>query len=49
MYLAAFGRPPTDEELAACRGFVSGKETDAAAWADLTHALFNVKEFIFVQ
>jgi hypothetical protein len=49
MYLAAFARPPTDEELAACRGFVAGKEADAAAWADLAHALFNVKEFIFVQ
>ncbi len=49
MYLAAFARPPTEEELAACRGFVAGKEADAAAWADLAHALFNVKEFIFVQ
>jgi hypothetical protein len=49
MYLAAFGRPPTDEELTACRAFVDGKEKDVKAWADLAHALFNVKEFVFVQ
>jgi hypothetical protein len=47
MYLCAFGRPPTDAEVSACRAFVDGK--DAKAWADLAHTLFNVKEFIFVQ
>jgi len=49
MYLSAFGRPPTAEESAACQAFVEGKESDAKAWADLAHALFNVKEFVFVQ
>jgi hypothetical protein len=49
MYLSAFGRPPTAEESAACRAFVEGKESDVKAWADLAHALFNVKEFVFVQ
>jgi hypothetical protein len=49
MYLSAFGRPPTAEELSACRAFVNGKESEAKAWADLAHALFNVKEFVFVQ
>ncbi|HVK18360.1 MAG TPA: DUF1553 domain-containing protein, partial [Fimbriiglobus sp.] len=49
MYLSAFGRPPTAEESAACRAFVDGKEGDVKAWADLAHALFNVKEFVFVQ
>jgi hypothetical protein len=47
MYLSAFGRPQTDEESAACRAFIEGK--DATAWADLAHALFNVKEFVFLQ
>ena len=44
MYLAAFGRPPTSEERAACGEFVKER-----SWADLAHALFNVKEFVFVQ
>jgi hypothetical protein len=43
MYLSAFGRPPTDDERTACAEFV--KEH---SWADLAHALFNVKEFVFV-
>jgi hypothetical protein len=43
MYLSAFGRPPTDDERATCAEFV--KEH---SWADLAHALFNVKEFVFV-
>ncbi|HET6573746.1 MAG TPA: DUF1553 domain-containing protein, partial [Fimbriiglobus sp.] len=49
MYLSAFGRPPIEAEAAACRAFVEGKEDDVTAWADLAHALFNVKEFVFVQ
>jgi hypothetical protein len=49
MYLAAFGRPPTTDEAPACAAFVAEKETDAAAWADLAHTLFNVKEFVFVR
>jgi hypothetical protein len=55
MYLSAFGRPPTDPEVAACREFLGeqarrrgGSPEDAAAWADLAHTLFNVKEFIYV-
>ncbi len=49
MYLSAVGRPPTGEELETCRSFVAGKDDDVKAWADLAHALFNVKEFVFVQ
>ena len=47
---AAFGRSPTDDERRACREFLAGAR-DAAfveAWTDLAHALFNVKEFIFL-
>jgi hypothetical protein len=49
MYLTAFGRPPTDQEFKSCVEFVSGKEADAAAWTDLAHTLFNVKEFVFIR
>jgi hypothetical protein len=49
MYLAAFGRPPTADEAAACGEFVTGKEGDPKAWGELAHTLFNVKEFVFVR
>jgi hypothetical protein len=50
MYLAAFGRPPSADEASACLEFVGGgKANDPAAWADLAHVLFNVKEFIFLN
>ena len=56
MYLSAFGRPPTDVELAACLAFLerqaqtSGvKADDVRVWTDLAHTLVNVKEFIFVN
>jgi hypothetical protein len=56
MYVSAFGRPPTDDERAACLAFLNGQASrygvapdDARAWADLAHTLFNVKEFIFVD
>ena len=56
MYLSAFGRPPTDAELAACLGFLEeqakagGKQAvDPAVWADLAHTLFQLKEFIYLN
>jgi hypothetical protein len=55
MYLTAFGRPPSKEELADAVGFVAelakeyGKPDHPKAWADLAHVLFNAKEFIFVE
>ena len=56
MYLAAFGRPPSGEERSACLDFLesqaknAGKRADdPAVWADLAHALFNVKEFIYLN
>ncbi len=59
MYREAFARPPSPDELAAARGFLSAQSaihggdfaTDPrqpAVWADLAHALINAKEFIFV-
>ncbi|MBL9200711.1 MAG: PSD1 domain-containing protein [Opitutaceae bacterium] len=52
MYAAAFSRPPTAAELARATALVTAKAADGApadAWADLTHALFNTKEFIFLR
>ncbi|QJW99520.1 PSD1 and planctomycete cytochrome C domain-containing protein [Frigoriglobus tundricola] len=55
MYATAFGRPPTQDELAAATGFVAeqskeyGRPDDPKAWSDLAHVLFNAKEFIFVE
>jgi hypothetical protein len=56
MYLSAFARLPAESELAACLDFLDrqaplyrGKTDDPAAWADLAHMLFNVKEFIFLN
>jgi hypothetical protein len=48
MYETAFGRLPNREELADALAFV-GDADELRAWADLGHALFNVKEFIFVH
>jgi hypothetical protein len=56
MYLAAFSRPPTEEELRDSLGFVRQQSRvygtqliDPRAWADLAHVLMNVKEFIYVE
>jgi hypothetical protein len=50
MYQAAFARPPTQTELAACLDFVCRQSRGgAAAWVDLAHVLFNAKEFIFLH
>jgi hypothetical protein len=60
MYLSAFARPPSDEELADDLAFLDAqgeslgiKPADRPAneqsWSDLCHVLFNVKEFIFVN
>jgi hypothetical protein len=59
MYREAFARPPSSDELAAARGFLSAQTAlhggdfaidprQPAAWADLAHAIINAKEFIFV-
>ena len=59
MYRRAFARPPSADELAATLEFLAAQARQhgvdfaaqprhEAAWADLAHALFNAKEFIFV-
>ena len=60
MFWTALGRPPTDVEverwtelvndLAAAQGISREKAlSSAAVWKDVAHALFNVKEFIYVR
>jgi hypothetical protein len=60
MYLTAFGREPDSRELAAATAFLQQQATDRSipaervgtsteVWADLAHALMNVKEFIFLR
>jgi hypothetical protein len=47
MYRAAFSRPPTDAELTSARAFLRSAENDP--WPALAHAIFNMKEFIYVR
>jgi hypothetical protein len=60
MYLAAFARPPTQQELTDALAFLESQAkerrlprdqafSDPVLWSDLAHVLFNVKEFIFVR
>lgn len=55
LYLMAYSRPPSDEELAAALKFLEtqGQEyagpQDPRTWADLCHVLINVKEFFFID
>ena len=48
LYETAFARPPTAAERDAALAFVADHPDPHAAWADLAHALVNVKEFVFV-
>ena len=58
LYETAFARPPSESELARGREFLMAQVTsrnghvdsqaESRAWADLCHALFNLKEFVFV-
>ncbi|MDG2292067.1 MAG: DUF1553 domain-containing protein, partial [Phycisphaerales bacterium] len=51
MYMEAFGRPPSEDEVATAIEFIeSGDMLPAStAWADFGHVLFNSKEFVFVD
>ena len=59
LYLTAYGRAPSADEISAAVQFVRERSAgkgpsgtnfdDAAAWADLCHAVFNSKEFIFLR
>jgi hypothetical protein len=53
MYLAAFCRPPDATELSATVAYVerrtAGGDTPLEIYTDLAHALWNTKEFVFVE
>ncbi|WP_164103595.1 PSD1 and planctomycete cytochrome C domain-containing protein [Candidatus Laterigemmans baculatus] len=50
MYREAFGRDPSATELETAIGFLTSVDAAdrPAAWQELAHVLFNVKEFIFL-
>ena len=48
MYLVAFTREPTAEELEQALEYVSSAPDAGRAWADLAHVLINVKEFVWI-
>ena len=48
MFLRALGRPPSPEELDRSLSYV-GAAADAGPWADLAHAIFNLKEFLYIR
>ncbi|MCE9531876.1 MAG: DUF1553 domain-containing protein [Planctomycetes bacterium] len=53
MYRQAFTRSPSEKELNECVAFLEEqlkvRNSEASAWIDLAHVLFNVKQFIFVE
>jgi hypothetical protein len=56
LYLMAFGRPPSAQEVNAAVDFLADQRAaygvgdgDIRCWADLCHVLVNVKEFIFLR
>jgi hypothetical protein len=56
LYLAAYSRPPSLEELNEASSFLAEQAKtygvgmdDVRPWADLCHVLVNVKEFVFIQ
>jgi cytochrome c553 len=55
MYLAAFSRPATADEVQNALAFIENQSRQyppgetLRPWSDLAHVLFNVKEFIFIE
>ena len=56
MYLAGFGRLPTDQERDTAIHFLESQAAnrnvttdDSGLWADFAHVLVNTKEFIFLR
>jgi hypothetical protein len=53
MYLAAYSREPTVDELRAARVFLEQQvgeygAADGRAWVDLAHVMYNVKAFVLI-
>jgi hypothetical protein len=49
MYELTFARPPSTAELERATAFVRSKSSDEDSWRDLAHALFQMKEFIYLR
>ena len=49
LYLAAFSREPTQDELRFVRDKVAEYDNEKQAWEDVMWAIFNAKEFQFVR
>jgi hypothetical protein len=51
MYLAAFARPATQDEIDHVLAFAGkqGTRSESEVWADVAHVLLNSAEFIYVQ
>ncbi len=48
LFLGALGRAPTPVELDESLGYV-GPDPGPDQWADLAHAVFNLKEFLYIR
>ena len=48
MFLQALGRPPSPAEIDRAQTYMADG-ADARAWTNLAHALFNLKEFIYLR
>jgi hypothetical protein len=49
MYELAFARPPSGVELDRAGAFIRGAASKDDSWRDLAHALFQMKEFIYLR
>ena len=49
MYQLAFARPPSAAELERAASFVKNGPPDSDPWRELAHALFQMKEFIYLR
>ena len=49
LYLMAFSRQPTAEEMDAASIYLAKKESSREAYEDLVWVLLNTKEFLFVH
>ena len=48
LYIRAFSRKPTDSETAPAIAYLEGKSNKLEAYQDLTWAILNCKEFLFL-
>ena len=48
MFETAFAQKPTAKQLAKIEAFL-GNRNDAAAWGDVAHTIFNMKQFIYLN